>query len=51
MLDAATSVEQLMAFVAHLNVDAEIIVGLEEFDDLLAKVVDVDHNSVKSCLF
>ena len=40
--DASSGVQQGGAFVADVDVQSEVPVGLEEVDDLLAPVVDVD---------
>ena len=43
LLESAARFEELVGFVAELYVDAEGVVGLDEIDDLLGKMVYVDY--------
>ena len=43
-LDASACIQQFFSFVADTNRNAEVLVGLQEADDLFAKVVDIDDD-------
>ena len=43
-LDAPSCIEQLFAFVADVDGQSEMLVGLQETDNLFSKVVDVDDD-------
>ena len=49
-LDASARIQQFFSFVADMDGDAEVLVGLQEADDLFAKVVDIDDDFSKSGL-
>ena len=49
LFDASSGVEQHAAFVADVNLRAEVVVGTEEVDNLLPEVVDIDRYLVESC--
>ena len=47
----ASRIEQAVALVAHTDVDAEVLVGIQELDDLFAKVMHIDDDMLEaSCL-
>ena len=49
LFDASSGVEQHAAFVADVNLRAEVVVATEEVDNLLPEVVDIDRYLVESC--
>ena len=48
LLDAATRLEQSFALVADADVEAEVAVGIEVVDNLLCKMMHVDHDALES---
>lgn len=44
----ASRIEQAVTLVAHPNVDAVVLVGIEELDNLLAEVVHVDDDMLEA---
>lgn len=45
----ATRIEQAVTLVAHPNVDAEVLVGLQKLDDLFAEVMHIDDDMIEAC--
>ena len=51
LFDAAARVEQVVPLVGDVDRQAEIVVGFQIVDNLLAEMVDVDDDLIESGLF